>query len=59
LNFFAKRSKKPAGVGRRRAGVFLISLALDQAMTVRRHGCSMMVVMTVMAAALHLNQTLW
>jgi hypothetical protein len=32
----------------------LISLALlDQAMTVRRHGISMMVVMAVMVAELH------
>jgi DNA uptake protein ComE-like DNA-binding protein len=36
-----------------------ISLAvLDQAMAVRRHGGSMMVVMTVMAVALHLIQTI-
>jgi hypothetical protein len=34
---------------------FSISLAvLVQAMTVRRHGCSMMVVMAVMEAGLHL-----
>jgi hypothetical protein len=34
-----------------------ISLAvLDQAMAVRRHGGSMMVVMTVIAVALHLIQ---
>jgi hypothetical protein len=36
-----------------------ISLAvLAQAMAVRRHGDSMMVVMTVMAVALHLNETI-
>jgi hypothetical protein len=50
--------KKPASVGRRRAFDFPISLAfLSQAMQVRRHGSSMMV-MAVMAVALHLFQTL-
>jgi hypothetical protein len=41
-------ASSPAGFG------FLISLAdLHQAMTVRRHGVTMMVVMAVMAAELH------
>jgi hypothetical protein len=39
---------------RRALGLFELSGRLFQAMAVRRHGCSMMVVMTVMAAALHL-----
>ncbi len=49
--------KKPACVGRRRAGdSFQISLAdLAQAMAVRRHGSPMMMVMTMMAVALHLG----
>jgi hypothetical protein len=48
--------KKPAGVGRRRAGVFLSDLfgRLLQAIAVRRHGSSMMKMVTVMAVALHL-----
>jgi hypothetical protein len=52
-------TKKPAGVDRRRAGVILFDLSgrLDQAMAVRRHGGSMMVVMAVMAEALHLYQS--
>ncbi|MGA2276045.1 MAG: hypothetical protein ABSG00_00460 [Terracidiphilus sp.] len=51
--------KKPAGFSRRRAsGFFDLSGRLLQAMTVRRHGTSMMVVMTVMAAALHLIEML-
>jgi hypothetical protein len=37
--------------------LFDLSGRLDQAMAVRRHGCSMMVVMTVMAEALHLLQS--
>jgi hypothetical protein len=47
--------KEPAGVGRRRAGVVLFDLSgrLVQAMAVRRHGCSMMKVVTMMAVALH------
>jgi hypothetical protein len=46
--------------GRRRAFLLLlISLAdLHQAITVRRHGISMMVVMAVMVAELHLPFTL-
>jgi hypothetical protein len=49
--------KKPTSVIRRRAWVFFsISLAeLVQAIAVRRHGCPMMVVMTVMAEAMHLS----
>jgi hypothetical protein len=39
----------PAGFG-----FFDLSGRLVQAMAVRRHGCPMMVVMTVMAAAVHL-----
>jgi hypothetical protein len=48
--------EKARQLHRRRAWVFLlISLAaLLQAMAVRRHGCPMMVVKTVMAGALHL-----
>jgi hypothetical protein len=47
--------KKPASVGRRRASCFSdLSGRLLQAMAVRRHGVSMMMVMTVMAVALHL-----
>jgi hypothetical protein len=41
----------PAGFG-----FFDLSGRLVQAMAVRRHGSSMMVVMTVMAAALHLSK---
>jgi hypothetical protein len=50
------RHEKARQLHRRRAWVFLlISLAaLFQAMAVRRHGCPMMVVMAVMAGALHL-----
>ena len=42
------------------AGLRLSDLSgrLDQAMAVRRHGSHMMVVMTVIAAALHLIETL-
>jgi hypothetical protein len=49
--------KKPAGVGRRRARcASLISLAFSaQAMAVRRHGISMVVMMAVMAEALHFH----
>src|SRR5579863_1340441 len=48
--------KKPTSVIRRRAWVFLFDLSgrLVQAMAVRRHGCSMMMVVAVMAEALHL-----
>jgi hypothetical protein len=35
---------------------FDLSGRLVQAMAVRRHGCPMMVVVTVMAAALHLSK---
>jgi DNA uptake protein ComE-like DNA-binding protein len=49
--------KKPAGVDRRRAWVFLLDLSgrLLQAMAVRRHLGPVMMVMTVMAVALHLT----
>jgi hypothetical protein len=43
-------AESPAGLG----DSLDLSGRLLQAMTVRRHGISMMVVMTVMAAALHL-----
>jgi hypothetical protein len=48
--------KKPAGFSRRRAWVFLFDLSgrLLQAMAVRRHGYPMMMVVAVMAEALHL-----
>jgi hypothetical protein len=54
------RMKKPAQRGRRRASEFLdLSGRLLQAMTVRRHGGSMMMmVVTEMAVALHLIQTI-
>jgi len=53
---FAQRKNPPALVAGglvilRSVGPFLV-----QAIAVRRHGDSMMVVMTVMAAALHLTQ---
>jgi hypothetical protein len=51
--------KKPASEGRRRALESLdLSGRLHQAMAVRRHGSSMMMVITVMAVALHLIETL-
>jgi hypothetical protein len=58
LVFCGGRMKKPAGMGRRRAWGFFLDLSgrLLQAMTVRRHGCSMMMVVAVMAVALHLIQ---
>jgi hypothetical protein len=47
--------KKPAQRGRRRASEFLdLSGRLLQAITVRRHGGSMMMMVTDMAVALHL-----
>jgi hypothetical protein len=53
------RVKKPTSMGRRRASTFFdLSGRLHQAMTVRRHGGSMMMVVTVMAVALHLKSTL-
>jgi hypothetical protein len=52
---FCTKIKKPTGFC---AGGLSSSSDLSgrlvQAMTVRRHGCPMMMVMTVMAAALHL-----
>jgi hypothetical protein len=56
---FCLNAKKPAGFGRRRAsGFFDLSGRLHQAIAIRRHGGSMMMVMTVMAAALHLIKTI-
>jgi hypothetical protein len=50
----ARQRLSPAGLG-----TSSISLAdLNQAIAVRRHGGSMMVVVTVMEAALHLIKTL-
>jgi hypothetical protein len=48
--------KKPTSVIRRRAWLLLSDLSgrLLQAIAVRRHGCSMMMVVAVMAGALHL-----
>src|ERR1035441_794306 len=48
--------KKPTSVIRRRAWVFLFDLSgrLAQAMAVRRHGCPMMMVVAMIAEALHL-----
>jgi hypothetical protein len=53
---FSLQIKKP--VGWSAGGLVKLDLSglLVQAMAVRRHGCSMMVVMTVMVAALHLFQ---
>jgi hypothetical protein len=57
LNFTWER-EKARGLSRRRAsGFFDLSGRLHQAMAVRRHGGSMMMVMTVMAVALHLFTT--
>jgi DNA uptake protein ComE-like DNA-binding protein len=50
--------KKPASVVAGGLGSFDLSGRLDQAMAVRRHGGSMMMVVTVMAVALHLLFTL-
>jgi hypothetical protein len=47
-------AESPAGLG----DSLDLSGRLLQAMAVRRHGSSMMMVVTVMAAALHLNQTI-
>jgi MFS-type transporter involved in bile tolerance (Atg22 family) len=58
LGFLSER-EKARRFCRRRALLLEISLAaLLQAMAVRRHGGSMMVVMAVMAVALHLTQTI-
>jgi hypothetical protein len=53
---FLSKHEKPTSVIRRRALVFLFDLSgrLDQAMAVRRHGCPMVMVVAVMAEALHL-----
>jgi hypothetical protein len=55
MNSSAKIKSPPAGAP---AGFWFFDLSgrLVQAMAVRRHGCPMMVVMTVMAAAVHLFQ---
>jgi hypothetical protein len=50
----AAKSKSPPALVPAGFGFFDLSGRLVQAMAVRRHGCPMMVVMTVMAAALHL-----
>jgi hypothetical protein len=52
----AAKSKSPPAFVPAGFGLFDLSGRLLQAMAVRRHGCPMMVVMTVMAAALHLFQ---
>ena len=59
MEFRLGGAKKPAGLVRRRAW-YLSDLdgRLVQATAVRRHGGSMMVVVTVMAGALHLFETL-
>jgi hypothetical protein len=52
---FCCKVKKPTGLAA--GGLWVLrslSGRLVQAMAVRRHGCPMMVVMTVMTAALHL-----
>ncbi|MGO9318741.1 MAG: hypothetical protein ACLPXT_04675 [Terracidiphilus sp.] len=46
--------EKARRLSRRRASFFDLSGRLLQAMAVRRHGISMMMVVTVMAVALHL-----
>jgi hypothetical protein len=57
---FGLKTKKPTSVIAGGLGISEISLAvlLDQAMAVRRHGVSMMVVMAVMVAGLHLSSKL-
>jgi hypothetical protein len=56
---FVTKSKKPAGGFAGGLGDSLNSLAdLHQAMAVRRHGGPVMMVVTVMAVALHLVPTL-
>jgi hypothetical protein len=52
----AAKSKSPPASAPAGFGFFDLSGRLVQAMAVRRHGYSMMVVMTVMAAALHLSK---
>src|ERR1039458_3017641 len=54
----AGNTKKPAGWVAGGLGFFDLSGRLHQALAVRRHGGSMMMVMTVMAVALHLNETI-
>jgi hypothetical protein len=54
--FSAAKSKARRLLRRRAFGFFDLSGRLVQAIAVRRHGYSMMVVMTVVAAALHLFQ---
>jgi hypothetical protein len=57
---FGLKSEKPTSVIAGGLGCFwnLSGRLVDQAMAVRRHGVSMMVVMTVMVAGLHLFSTL-
>jgi hypothetical protein len=52
----AAKSKAHRLLCRRALSLFDLCGRLVQAMAVRRHGCPMMVVMTVMAAAVHLSQ---
>jgi hypothetical protein len=49
--------KKPAGILPAGFKLLICRAVLHQAIAVRRHGVSMMVVMTVMAAVLHLFAT--
>jgi hypothetical protein len=55
LNLAAK-SKSPPALVPAGFAFFDLSGRLVQAIAVRRHGSSMMVVMSVVAAALHLSQ---
>jgi len=57
FDWISAANQKARRLVRRRALVFPdLSGRLVQAMAVRRHGCRMMVVMTMMAVALHLFQ---
>jgi hypothetical protein len=51
---FCRKIKSPPALVPAGFGFFDLSGRLVQAMAVRRHGCPMMVVMTVMAAVVHL-----
>jgi hypothetical protein len=54
VDFFLGTRKSPRLSRRRASSFFDLSGRLLQAMAVRRHGVSMMMVVTVMAVALHL-----
>jgi hypothetical protein len=54
---FAARKNPLASIAGGLVILFDLSGRLDQAMAVRRHGCPMMMVVTVMAKALHLFQS--